>query len=158
MQETMDIRGKVRLQLQNQGGRVVLDRTYDNRIVKSGRQLVAQLFAGVAGTPPSSVSHMGVGTGADAATDDQTALVAERARNPIATPAYSEIVDGLGVKRSRVRLQTVFDFGEANGADPLREAGIFNAGSAGTIYNRVVFDPVTKANTFKLTLIWDIIF
>jgi hypothetical protein len=57
-----------------------------------------------------------------------------------------------------VSLQSVFDFGEANGTDPLREAGIFTAPSAGTIYNRIVFDPVTKANTFKLTLIWDIVF
>jgi hypothetical protein len=76
----------------------------------------------------------------------------------VAAPVYAEMVDGSGVKRIRVSLQCVFDFGEANGADPLREAGIFTAASAGTIYNRVVFDPVTKANTFKLTLIWDILF
>ena len=44
------------------------------------------------------------------------------------------------------------------GADPLREAGIFTAAAGGTLYNRVVFDPVTKADTFKLTLIWDIVF
>jgi hypothetical protein len=158
MQETMEMRGNVRLLLHDLGGQLLLDRTHANRIVKTGRQLVAQLFAGVSGTPPSSVSHMAVGTGADAPTDDQTALVAERARNPIATPVYTEIVDLVGVKRFRVSLQSIFDFGEANGTDPLREAAIFNASSAGTIYNRVVFDPVTKANTFKLTLIWDIVF
>ena len=158
MQETIDMQGKVRLLLEDREGRIVLDRTHANRIVKTGRQLVAQLFAGVTGTPPSKVSHMAVGTGGDAATDDQAALVAERARNPVGTPAYSEIVDGTGVKRIKVSLQTVFDFGDANGTDPLREAGIFTAASGGTIYNRVVFDAVTKANTFKLTLIWDIVF
>ena len=158
MRETIDMQGTLRLLLEDRSGRIVLDRADANRIVKTGRQLVAQLFAGVTGTPPSKVSHMAVGTGADAATDDQAALVAERARNPVATPLYSEIVDGAGVKRIRVSLQSVFDFGEANGADPLREAGIFTAATAGTIYNRVVFDPVTKANTFKLTLIWDIVF
>jgi hypothetical protein len=52
----------------------------------------------------------------------------------------------------------VFDFGEANGPEPLREAAIFTAAADGTMYNRVVFDPVTKADTFKLTLIWDIVF
>ncbi|HTT38625.1 MAG TPA: hypothetical protein VMH32_13260 [Burkholderiales bacterium] len=158
MQETMDMQGRLRVLLEDRDGRTVLDRTHPNRIVKTGRQLVAQLFAGVTGTPPSKVSHMGVGTGGDAATDDQAGLVAERARNPVVAPVYSEIVDGTGVKRIKVSLQTVFDFGEANGADPLREAGIFTAPSAGTLYNRVVFDPVTKANTFKLTLIWDIVF
>jgi hypothetical protein len=158
MQETMDMQGKLKLLVEDRNGAIVLDRTYGNRIVKAGRQLVAQLFAGVSGTPPSKVSHMAVGTGGDAAADDQAALVAERARNPVATPVYSEIVDGTGVKRIKVSLQTVFDFGEANGTDPLREAGIFTAPTGGTIYNRVVFDPVTKANTFKLTLIWDIVF
>lgn len=158
MRETMDMQGRLRLLLEDSNGRILLDRAHANRIVKNGRQLVAQLFAGVTGTPPSKVSHMAVGTGADAATDDQAALVAERARNPVATPVYSEIVDGAGVKRIKVSLQSVFDFGEANGTDPLREAGIFTAPSAGTIYNRIVFDPVTKANTFKLTLIWDIVF
>jgi hypothetical protein len=158
MQDTMDMEGKLRLVLQDRDSRIVLDRTHGNRIVKTGRQLVAQLFAGVTGTPPSRVSHMAVGTGSAAATDDQAALVAERARNAVANPTYSEIVDATGVKRIKVSLQTVFDFGEANGTDPLREAGIFTAPTGGTIYNRVVFDPVTKANTFKLTLIWDIVF
>jgi hypothetical protein len=158
MQESMDMQGNVRLLLEDRDGRIVLDRVHSNRIVKTGRQLVAQLFAGVPGTPPSKVTHMAVGTGPDAATDDQATLVAERARNPVTAPVYTEIVDSAGVTRVKVSLQSVFDFGEANGADPLREAGIFTAASAGTIYNRVVFDPVTKANTFKLTLIWDIVF
>ena len=158
MQETMDMRGDVRLLLEDRDGRIVLDRTHANRIVKSGRQLVAQLFAGVSGTPPSKVSHMAVGTGKDDATDDQAGLVAERARNAVAAPVYTEIVDSTGVKRVKVSLQTVFDFGDANGSDPLREAGIFTAKSGGTIYNRVVFDAVTKAPTFKLTLLWDIVF
>ena len=158
MQDILNMQGRVRLLLERPDGRLVLDRWHDNRIVKVGRQLVAQRFAGVSGTPPAIVSHMAVGTGGDPVTDDQAALVAERARNPVAAPVYTEIVDAGGIKRIKVSLQTVFDFGEANGAAPLREAGIFTAASGGTLYNRVVFDAVTKASTFKLTLIWDIVF
>lgn len=157
MQETMNMRGKVRIIAEDPEGRIVHDRLHANRIVKSGRRLVAELYAGVSGTPPSQVSHMAVGTGSDAAADNHTTLVAERARNAVITPDYNEIVDA-GVARIKVTLQTVFDFAEANGAEPLREAGIFTAASAGTMYNRVVFDPVTKTDTFKLTLIWDIVF
>lgn len=158
MQDTLNMQGRVHLIGQALDGRIVLDRWHANRILRAGRQLVAQRFAGVPGTPPATVSHMAVGTGGDAVTDDQTALVAELARNPVAAPVYTDIIDGTGVKRVKVSLQTVFDFGDANSADPLREAGIFTAAAAGTIYNRVVFDAVTKANTFKLTLIWDIVF
>ena len=158
MRDTMDMQGKVRLLLEDRAGRLLLDRTHHNRIVRSGRQLVAQLFAGVEGTPPSKVTHMAVGTGKDEAKDDQVGLQAERARNPVGKPVYTEIVDDKGVKRIKVSLQSVFDFGEANGTEPLCEAGLFTAKSEGTIYNRVTFDPVTKAPTFKLTLIWDIVF
>lgn len=158
MRETMEMRGRVRLLGEDAQGRVVLDRTHRNRIVLSGRELAAHLFAGVPGAPPSKVTHMAVGTRGDAATDDQTALLAERARNPVAAPVYSQIVDTGGVKRMSVTLQAVFDFGEANGPEPLREAGIFTSAAAGTMYNRVVFDALTKADTFKLTLIWDVVF
>ncbi|GAA0750902.1 hypothetical protein LRH25_31475 [Ideonella azotifigens] len=157
MQENMNMQGRVRLIAQARDGSILLDRSHANRIVQAGRALVAQRFAGVPGTPPAIVSHMGVGTGFTAPADGDLKLVAERARNPVAAPVYSNVVDG-GISRIKVSLQTVFDFGEANGAEPLREAGIFTAATGGTIYNRVVFDAVTKANTFKLTLIWDIVF
>ena len=52
----------------------------------------------------------------------------------------------------------MFDFGDANGAEPFREAGIFTAENGGVMYNRVVFDAVTKTDAFKLTLLWDIVF
>ena len=163
MHENMDMNGQVHITLTDQQGQVVYARTHKNRIVKTGRQLVAQLFGGVsAGAPPSKVSHMGVGTDGTTASDDQTSLIAARGnRNPIAPPTYSEIVDassGSPVKRIKVSLQTVFDYGEANGDAPLREAAIFTAAQDGVMYNRVVFDPVSKTSTFKLTLIWDITF
>jgi len=105
------MQGKVRLLGEDRAGRIVLDCTRSNRIVKTGRQLAAQLFAGVEGAPPSKVSHMAVGTGPKAPTDDQVALVSERARNPVTAPVYMEIVDAAGVKRIKVSLQSVFDFG-----------------------------------------------
>ena len=158
MHETMNMQGRVRVIGEARDGTILFDRSHANRIVQAGRRLVAQLFAGVTGTPPGIVTHMGVGTGGAAPSDGDTQLVAERARNAVTAPVYSAIVDPGGVQRIKVTLQTVFDFGEANGTEPLREAAIFTAAAGGTMYNRVVFDAVTKANTFKLTLIWDIVF
>lgn len=158
MQEGMDMRGQLTISLTDRDGRTVYERTHRNRIVKAGRQLVAQLFGGVSvGPPPTKVTHMGIGTGAAAADDDQLDLNAPRTRNPISAVTYTEVTES-GVKRVKASLQTVFDFAEGNGPAPLREAGIFTAGSGGVMYNRVVFDEVTKNNTFKLTLIWDVVF
>lgn len=163
MLEILDMKGRLSLALADRDGNIVYQRSHANRIVKAGRLLVAQLFGGVpGGTPPGQVTHMGVGTGPAAALDDQTDLAAPRLpRNPISPAVYSEIIETLPggpVQRVKASLQTVFDFGEANGPAPLREAAIFTAAAGGIMYNRVVFDPVTKTDTFKLTLIWDILF
>ena len=167
MRESNEMRGALTMQVTDREGVLVYEMRQKNRIVTSGRSLVAQLFAGVAGgvatlTAPSPVTHMGVGTNATAPGDGDGALKAERApRRAISSVDYSEISEGTGadeVKRVRARLTAVFDFGDANGAEPLREAGIFTAENGGVMYNRVVFEPVTKTDAFKLTLLWDIVF
>lgn len=166
MREQINMQGQVTLRLTDAAGRVVHEQHRRNKIVLAGRQLVAQLFGGVtAGTPPTAVTHMAVGTKATAAADDQTALLAERApRKAIAEVAYSDFDEaqpgGGTVRRVRAALRAVFDFNEANGPEPLREAGIFTADAAGSgvMYNRVVFEPVTKTNAFQLTLLWQITF
>jgi hypothetical protein len=165
MNETMQMQGSLTLQLTDREGHVRHEQRRHNRILKSGRDLVAKLFAGVSGgTPPTRVTHMAVGIDATAPADSQTGLINERGPRKAIQPSdvvYSEFDEQAGggtVRRVRVTLKTVFDFNEANGPEPLREAGIFNAAAGGVIYNRVVFDAVTKTNAFKLTLIWDITF
>jgi hypothetical protein len=164
MKEHINMEGKLTLTLTDREGRVISERVHKNRIVKTGRRLVAELFAGVtAGPPPTRVTHMAVGTGAAAAADDQTGLGAERApRKPITEIGFAEFDEGSGgtaTRRVKATLKAIFDFDEANDlAVPLREAGIFTAASGGVMYNRVVFEPVTKTNAFKLTMLWDITF
>jgi hypothetical protein len=159
MNERLEMQGQVTLILTDRAGAVVARLHRRNRIVRSGRQLVAQLFAGVSGgPPPTQVTHMAVGSGAAAPADAQVGLVTERPpRKPIQETVFTDVDDG-GTRRVRVSLRSVFDFGEANGPDPLREAGIFTAEAAGVMYNRVVFDAVTKTNAFQLTLLWEITF
>ncbi len=163
MNENLDMRGTLTLRLTDQDGRLVHEQRCHNRIVTSGRRLVAQLFTGVTtGVPPSKVTHMAVGTDGATPADADAGLRAQRgARNPISDVTYTEFDEtsaGQVVKRVKASLTAVFDYGDANGTDPLREAGVFNADTGGVIYNRVVFDPVTKTNAFRLTLLWDIVF
>lgn len=160
MKESIEMRGQLTLQISDRAGRVLRQNRYRNRIVTTGRRLVAEFFSGdVSGPAPTAVSHMAVGTGSTAPSDADTALEAQRGdRNPISSVAVSEVSEA-GVQRVRVTLQTVFDFGEANDPGvPLREAGIFTADTGGVMYNRVVFEPVTKTDAFRLTLFWDIDF
>jgi hypothetical protein len=164
MQEHNQMHGRLLLLLHDTSGQLVHTQNPTNRIVRTGRTLVAQLFGGISGgTPPGKVTHMGLGTDATAAADAQTALLAERApRRAISEVTYVDFDETVGTattRRVRATLKAVFDFADANDpAVPLREAGIFTADSAGVMYNRVVFEPVTKTNAFKLTLLWDVTF
>ena len=164
MHESNNMTGRLTLLLCDAQGRVVHQQRPHNRIVQSGRTLVAQLFAGVAGgTPPAKVTHMAVGTDATPAADSQTSLLAERApRIAISDVSYvdfDETVGTLTTRRVRATLKAIFDFADANDpAVPLREAAIYTDAVAGTMYNRVVFEPVTKTNAFKLPLLWDVTF
>jgi hypothetical protein len=159
MDEKQEMRGCLRLRVSDREGRTVYEQPHKNHIVTSGRMLVAHLFGGVeSGASPTQVTHMAVGTNGTAPADGDQALRAQRGgRKEIGEVSYEEFPDG-GVTRVRTRLIAEFDFDEANGNDPLREAGVFNEAEDGVMYNRVVFDPVTKTDAFKLTLIWDIVF
>jgi len=163
VQERVDMTGALTLSLIDRDGRVVWRAQRGNRIVKSGRRLVAELFAGgQSGAKPARVTHIGVGTGGAPATDDDVGLGEPRGdRKPISDVTFTDIEERDGqntVKRTRVALTAVFDYEDANGRAPLQEAGIFTAVNEGVMYNRVVFEPVTKTKAFKLTLLWDVVF
>jgi len=160
MQERVDLRGQLTLQLINRAGEVVQSISRQNHIVTVGRQLLAELFAG--DITPSKVNHIAVGTGDDPPPEnDQTQLVDERARNPIAEVMFVPADDDT---RVTARLTVIFENDQANDDEdpenpgPLREAGIFNAAAGGTMYNRVVFEPVYKTDAFQLVMMWDVTF
>ncbi len=55
-----------------------------------------------------------------------------------------------------VTLGATFGYEDCNG--PVSEAGIFNAETEGTMYNRVVFPEINKTDKLTLSLIWNISF
>lgn len=163
MVERTDMRGAVTIELVDRAGAVVHRQHRANRIVLTGRQLVAQMFGGGAPgpVPTGQVTEVGVGTGAVPAPDDgQTGLVAERLpRSSITAVEYQNITEGAAptaMSRRQVSLTAVFDFDQANGDEPLREAGLFTADNV--MYNRVLLDEVHKTSAFKLTVLWDVVF
>ena len=94
MQESIDMWGRVRLCLTDRAGQVVHEQQVHNRIVKSGRRLVAQSFGGLAGGAP--VTHVGVGTGTAQPSDDDTVLKAQRGyadpdHGPATCPTFTSL-------------------------------------------------------------------
>lgn len=163
MHENMNMHGALTLHLIDEQGQIVHSQHRKNRIVTTGRQLVAELFAGQSGnTAPTKVTTIAVGDSNTPAKDEDTALGTERFRKPIASVQYTgadepQAGSNQTVRRVRVRLQAELDYEEANNnTTPLQEAGIFT--DNGIMYNRVVFEPVKKTKSYKLMLIWEVTF
>lgn len=156
--ESIELKGQLSLSLSDRDGNTVLTRTAHNKVVTSGRDLVAKLFSAVANTP--TVGFVAVGTNDKEVSESDTALAAQLG-NRKALGAFDAQKDlstvGSGDDARRKITRTVeLDFAEANGE--LREAGLFTAATDGVMYNRVTFPTVTKTNSFKLTLVWEIQF
>lgn len=151
--ETIDMKGRIAIELHDRQGRLAQRVEADNSIVLSGRDLVAKQFLGISADP---ISHLAVGTNSTAVGHSDTALGAELFRKEINPPDVNQHLSTTNDNRRKVLLSAELDFAEGNGA--LTEAALFNADTGGVMYNRVVFPTVTKTSDFKLTLIWEIIF
>jgi hypothetical protein len=166
------IQGSLRLELRDDAGRVVLVRRAHNTVLRSGAELVAQLFAGAATTP---VNGMAVGTNAQPpgppyevaklTTVDDTGQPLEGGTAVAVQGADVKVETLADERRVLVSLRAVVPKGAAvahAGAAFLAEAALgalANDGSQLTkIYNRVVFDPVPKGREHELALYWEISF
>lgn len=123
--------------LHKEDGRVLVIKT-DNLIVNAGWTFIADAIGNT--TRPAAMGWIAIGTGTTAAAAAQTALVTEATRQAAAfsKPATSQL-----------QFTTTFAAGVGTGA--ITEAGVFNASSAGTMLDRVVFSVINKASGDSLT-------
>jgi len=125
-----------------------------NIVTNAGLEHNILLLKGGA-TAPNVVSHMGVGTGSTAAAATDTALGSEFT---IASGSYerptvtSTVINNASNVGDSLQYRATFDAGIGTGA--ITEAGLFNASTAGTMTNRVVFDVINKGANDSLECTW----
>ena len=78
------------LRLTDASGRVVHEELRKNQIVRSGRQLVAQLFAALSSDRNQPSDAIAVGTSATPTDDGQTALALSVPRKPLTDITYTD--------------------------------------------------------------------
>jgi hypothetical protein len=122
------------------GKRVVATHEFPNKVTDLGATLFALLISG-SGTKPT---HMGIGTDYTAAAAGDTVLGAQVARVAlVATTPGTKLV----------QWTVTFAAGVATGT--LREIGLFNASSGGTMSNRAVFStPLVKTADMSIDVVW----
>jgi hypothetical protein len=140
--EKINATGELKIVLRDKDGNVKMEKTEKNLVVTSGKTFIASRMVG---TGSAVMSHMAVGTSTTAPVAGQTTLVSEIAR--------AAIVSGNSAANV-VTYSAVFAAGVGTGA--ITEAGILNAGAAGTMLSRTVFSVVNKEADDSLTINWQI--
>lgn len=146
MEEKISAHGGFSATLIHKNGKVETIRK-DNLVLNGGIDLICDSL-GKSDGRPAVLGYIAVGTDTNPASDGQTALGAEVLRKAL---TYKHVAG-----TNKMTVTATFNAGEATGA--LTEAGICNASSGGTLFDRVVFSVLNKGADDILTTNFEITF
>jgi hypothetical protein len=148
MNENFTLKGTVEAVLTDASG-AVIDQQVSNTIVTLGKAMIVNR---IQATPSvNAPSHIELGTGATAVAAGDTALVTALAGSRGAATA-SVLTTTLA--NDTIQFSTTWAAGTAT-SSAIKEAGLFNASTAGTMIARTVFtNVIDKAAADTLTLNW----
>ena len=141
LKETFKVTGAVSVVVTGKDGQIKDQREIKNLVVTAGKEFIAARMVGT----PTGMSHMAVGAGTTAAAVGDTALESELGRVALASDTATAAV-----------VTYTASFPPATGTGAVTEAGIFNAGTGGTMLCRTVFSVVNKGVDDAMTITWQI--
>lgn len=133
--------------------RILSIQRHHNKIPNSGLNLLRDLLndksgAGASvGQSPGS-GYFAIGTGSTAAASGDTTL---------GTEIFRDVVTSSSATAQKLTITFSLGTGQANGY-ALREAGILNASSGGTLFARAVHSVINKTSAITVTYTWEITF
>ncbi|EDM81190.1 hypothetical protein PPSIR1_30280 [Plesiocystis pacifica SIR-1] len=167
--------GRLRLELREPGGPTLLRRAASNTVLRSGAQLLADLFTGAASAALDGVA-LGVG-------EEPNTPPYERAGLRTTTPGGVALIEAAVTSldpeefevealpeeyRIRVSLRTLIPPGVGVSPDPEVESVRVSEAALGVlaedklslarVYNRVIFEPFDKGRKHEIALYWEISF
>jgi len=143
VKDSLGIKGEVKLVLRNAKGEIKETRV-SNLVVTAGKNHIADQLSSAPGQ--GAMSHMALGTGTGAPAAGDTALGTEIDRN-----ALTSRTDATNV----VTYVGNWAAGDATNS-AIAEAGIFNAGAAGTMLARATFTAINKGASDTLQVTWTV--
>jgi hypothetical protein len=140
LNEFLKAKGELSIVVRGADGKVKDVRQVPNLVVSVGKTYIASRMVGTSATV---MSNMAIGTGTTAPAAGDTTLGTEAGRVALASFTSSG---------ATVTATATFPAGTGTGA--ITEAGIFNAGSAGTMLCRTTFPVVNKAAGDSIAITW----
>lgn len=142
--DNLKLKGRLNVVVTSPDGEIKEEQEIDNLVVTTGKNFVASRMAG---TSAAVMSHMAIGTGSTAAAAGDTGLGSEAARVALTSTT---------VNNNDVVYAATFSPGTPSSTTAVTEAGLFNAGSSGTMLCRTVFNVVNKQSTDTLSISWTV--
>ena len=137
------VKGRTKIVLIGPDGKVKAKREAENLITDAGFDYLCRQ---IGESTQQSMHYCAIGTGSTSPSSGDTALEAEVAR---VSGVYSHTA---GTKE----FTNLATFGAGVGTGSIREAGLFNANSGGTMLNRQTFGVITKGANDVLKIEWNI--
>ena len=135
--------GSVEMTLIGKNGEVKDIRKFENLIVKTGKDLIADTVGKSTGQP-AGAQYVAIGTNTTAPTSDDTQLGAENARG-LATYAHTSGTNSW---------TETYTFGAGQGTGAVTESGCLNAVSGGSLLARQTFAVINKGADDSLQVQW----
>lgn len=150
--ELLKVTGSLDVILQDEHGNIKQKFTVPNLVVTGGKNLIAErLLAATPATPAYAImSHMAVGS------DDGTILPLAAGNTDLGAIIGTRQAFSTAATRTNnvITYSNTFGAGVSTGA--IKEAGIFNASTAGTMLCRTTFAVINKAASDVLTINWNV--
>lgn len=140
--ETVNVTGRLKIVRLDDSGNEKEVREVKNLIVAVGKNIITSRLVGNTTAIPS---HMAVGSSNTAATTAQTALGTELSRVSLDSST-----------RTNNTIAYIATFPAGVGTGTITEAGIFNAGSSGSMLCRTNFNEVNKAPGDVIVITWNV--
>jgi hypothetical protein len=140
--ELIKATGRLNIQIIGPDGKVKEEQNVDNLVVTAGLGFIASRMRDASA---AVMSHMAVGSGTGAAAAGNTTLGTELGRVALTSTT---------VTNNQVAFVATFGAGVGTGA--VTEAGLFNAGSNGTMLCRTVFSVVNKEAADTMAITWTV--
>lgn len=140
--EMIKASGRLNIQILGTDGQVKDEQTVDNLVVSTGLGFIASRMKDATAVV---MSHMAVGSGTGAAAAGNTGLGTEL--NRVALTSTTVTANAIAYTAS---------FGPAVGTGAITEAGLFNAGTNGTMLCRTVFSVVNKEAGDTMVITWTV--
>lgn len=142
--ESLKINGALRVILTGPDGAVKDDRELKNLVVDTGLNFIVKRMKDAV---TDVMSHMSLGEGNTPAVAADTTLETEIAGSRVSLTSTSVTAN---------QITYIANFAAGVGTGAVKEAGIFNAGSGGTMLCRTVFPVVNKQSGDSMTVTWTI--